>query len=344
MQFIFHWRNRYLATIAVIALLVCAGCGGSSTATKSQATSGTGSGAVPTIPTPTNSISATVAPAYLTFSNQVLNSTSSFGTVTLTNTGTQDVSVSGVGITGDFAQTNNCGKTLAAAASCTVNVTFKPTALGTRTGSLSFNDSAPLSPQTVVLSGTGVAAGQLVQSPTAISFGTVTVGRASSQVLTIKNSGGENVTVTSVSTSGAGLGLNGISTPLTLAPGQTSTFTVTFDPVSVGAVSGAVYLTNSGTSPSVAVPVTGTGGTAPIHEVILAWNPSSAQVSGYNAYRGTSSGGPYTRLTASITSQAGYIDQNVTAGNSYFYVVTSVGVDMQESAFSAEVKANVPTP
>lgn len=186
--------------------------------------------------------------------------------------------------------------------------------------------------------------GNLVDSPTSVSFGTVMVGQASSQALTITNTGGENVIVTAVSTNGAGVGLSGISTPLTLAPNQSSTFNVTFNPTSSGSVSGAVYLTNNGSTASVTIPVTGTGATAPTHQVVLGWSASSSQVIGYYPYRGTVTGGPYTKLLSSPTSQTSYIDLNVQAGDTYFYVVTSVGADMVESTFSNEAKASVPTP
>jgi hypothetical protein len=225
-----------------------------------------------------------------------------------------------------------------------VNVTFNPTVAGTRAGTLSFADNVPQSPQVVALSGTGVTAGQLVDSPTSISFGTVTIGQISSQSLTISNPGGQNVSVTSVSTGGAGFGLGGISTPLILAPNQSSTFSVTFEPSSIGSVSGTVYLTNDSITPSVAIPVTGTGAAAPSHQVTLNWGASTSQVIGYNAYRGMVTGGPYTKLTSSPMSQTSYIDQNVQAGDTYFYVVTAVGPDMLESAFSREAKATVPTP
>jgi len=79
--------------------------------------------------------------------------------VTLTNVGTTALTITGKAITGtnagDFAQTNTCGSSLAASASCTFSVTFKPTASGTRTAALSVTDSASGSPQTVSLTGTG---------------------------------------------------------------------------------------------------------------------------------------------------------------------------------------------
>ncbi|WP_127360384.1 choice-of-anchor D domain-containing protein, partial [Actinacidiphila soli] len=95
------------------------------------------------------------SPTSLTYPSQALNTTSSAQTVTVTNTGTAGATVSGITTTGDFSQTNNCGTSIAANASCTVNVTFKPTASGTRTGDLSIASNASNGTTTVALTGTG---------------------------------------------------------------------------------------------------------------------------------------------------------------------------------------------
>jgi hypothetical protein len=94
------------------------------------------------------------SPSSLTFPTQALNTTSASQAVTITNTGTAAASVSGVSVTGDFTQTNNCGS-IAVGGSCVVNVAFRPTASGTRTGTLSLTSNANNSPTTVSLSGTG---------------------------------------------------------------------------------------------------------------------------------------------------------------------------------------------
>jgi hypothetical protein len=215
-------------------------------------------------------------------------------------------------------------------------------ATGCGSGSKSSSNSAGAN------STAATSSGPLAVSPVSVSFGTVAVGQASSQSLTITNTSGQNITLTSVSTNGAGIGLSGMSTPLMLAPKQSSTFNAIFNPSSSGAVSGAVYLTNDSATPSVAIPVTGTGAaasaTASNHQVAVEWSASSSQVIGYNSYRGTVTGGPYTKLSSAPTQGTSYIDQNVQPGGTYFYVVTSVGTDMTESGFSNEAEATVPTP
>jgi hypothetical protein len=107
--------------------------------------------------TATSGGAATLAanPSSLTFAAQAPNTTSAPQTVTVTNTGTATASGTTVAASGDFSQTNTCGTSLAANASCTVSVTFRPTTSGARAGSLSITSSASNSPTTVALSGTG---------------------------------------------------------------------------------------------------------------------------------------------------------------------------------------------
>jgi Carbohydrate binding module (family 6)/F5/8 type C domain/Abnormal spindle-like microcephaly-assoc'd, ASPM-SPD-2-Hydin len=103
----------------------------------------------------------TASPTSLTFASQAVNTTSAAQAVTLTNTGTAAASVSSIATSGDFSQANTCGTSIAVNASCTVNVSFRPTASGTRTGTLTVTSNASNSPTTVALSGTGTATGSV---------------------------------------------------------------------------------------------------------------------------------------------------------------------------------------
>ena len=101
-----------------------------------------------------------VSPPALNFGDQAVGTTSNPQTATITNTGTADLHIAGVAIRGtnfgDFAQTTTCGSKLAAGGSCTVNVTFTPTAKGDRHASLKIADDGGASPQAVPLTGTGL--------------------------------------------------------------------------------------------------------------------------------------------------------------------------------------------
>lgn len=97
-------------------------------------------------------------PSSLTFSGQMVGTSSAASTTTLTNAGATAININGILINGDFAQTNTCGTlpaTLAVGASCTFSVTFTPTVTGARSGTLTVSTNAANSPHNVALSGTG---------------------------------------------------------------------------------------------------------------------------------------------------------------------------------------------
>ena len=107
--------------------------------------------------TSTGSAVLTAAPTSVAFGSTPVGSASATTAVTVTNTGTLAATVSAVSATGPFTQANNCG-TLAPNATCTVSVTFHPTATGAATGSVSVTSNATNSPLSVALSGTGTTA------------------------------------------------------------------------------------------------------------------------------------------------------------------------------------------
>ena len=126
------------------------------TATPTPTVTATPTPTVTATPTATATPGAlSVSPAKLKFSAQRVGTPSRARNLEITNNGGTAVTFTGMLATGDFAQTNTCGATLAAHDSCTVSVTFKPTAPGKRVGNLPLRDSASNSPQVVDLSGKG---------------------------------------------------------------------------------------------------------------------------------------------------------------------------------------------
>lgn len=100
-----------------------------------------------------------LAPSSLSFGKVAIHKTSGAQSVKLTNTGTAALQISSIVVSGDFVVSNtSCGSQLDAGSSCAVSVTFTPTVKGTRTGTLSFRDNAPASPQSIPLTGTGASA------------------------------------------------------------------------------------------------------------------------------------------------------------------------------------------
>src|SRR5262249_40505030 len=81
------------------------------------------------------------SPTGLSFGSRPVGTTSAAQGVTLSNFGTAALAIGAIAAIGDFAQTNNCGTSLAVGASCTINVTFTPTVSGARAGTLSITDN-----------------------------------------------------------------------------------------------------------------------------------------------------------------------------------------------------------
>jgi fibronectin type 3 domain-containing protein len=134
---------------------------------------------------------------------------------------------------------------------------------------------------------------------------------------------------------------------MTLAAGKSSTFTVQFTPKASGAASGQIALVSNAASSPAVLSLTGTGASATAssgHSVALSWSEKSSDVDGYNIYRGTQSGGPYSKENSAIDASASYTDDSVQAGQTYYYVVTSVTSDGVESSDSNQATATVPSP
>jgi hypothetical protein len=199
----------------------------------------------------------------LSFSAQVVNTTSASKAVTLKNTSSAAVTVNSITATGNFAVlSNTCGSSINAGASCTVNVTFTPSIAGSLTGSLAVSDSAPDSPQTVALSGTGDL--PLTLSATSLAFGSETVGHTSaSKTTTLTNNESTSLSFSFSASGNYAISSSGTTCGASLASKAKCNIAVTFTPTANGSINGAVTITDSsGFSPQlVALSGTGTGGT-----------------------------------------------------------------------------------
>jgi len=198
-----------------------------------------------------------VTPAGLTFSGQNVGTESTSQPVTLLNIGSVPLTVNSVAVTSGFKQNNNCLPTVAALASCTINVSFLPTAAGPQTGTLTITDFAGNSPQTVALNGTGVAPGASL-SATTLSFPAQPVSIASSPLsVTLNNTGNGALTPLLINITGDFALTNTCAG--TVAAGASCTISVTFTPTTTGSRTGTLTLTdNAGNSPQT-VALSGTG-------------------------------------------------------------------------------------
>jgi hypothetical protein len=264
---------------------------------------------------------------------------------TLTNSGGSSITVAQANVTGSgFSVTGlSLPMVLSPGQSFTFGVAFAPTSVGSTSGSISVVSDASNPNLSIALAGSGTAAGQLSVSPGTLSFGTVIVGQSTSLTATMSASG-SSITVSSGTASTSEFGLSGVSFPLTLAAGQSTPVTITFAPQASGTASARVsFASNSSNSP-VSSSLTGTGAAPPQHSVSLSWNASTSSVVGYNAYRGSVTGGPYTKISSVLNASTNYVDNSVQAGQTYYYVTTAVDGSGVESGYSNQVKAAIPTP
>jgi len=153
----------------------------------------TGTGSVASAPI------ATVTPANLAFAAQSVGTSSAAQAVTLTNTGNATLNITGIQMTGDYAQSNNCPASLSAGSTCAINVTFTPTQTGTRNGSVAISDSVVGSPQTVGLTG----AGSDFSLASSAGNATVKAGATATFTLTVAPAGGTFANAVKLSCSGA---------------------------------------------------------------------------------------------------------------------------------------------
>ncbi len=193
--------------------------------------SGTGTAAV-----------GSLSPASLSFAGQTVGTTSAAQTLTLTNSGSAPLAITGVTVSSGFAESNTCGSSLAAGGSCMISVTFTPTTTGTVSGMLSVTDNSngvANSTQTAMLSGTGLGGFTITPTP---STETINRGVLGAFILTLKSLDGFKGSVTlscsggpagsycadlpqTVNLNGTALAISGILFPKTAAAG---TYTITF--------------------------------------------------------------------------------------------------------------------
>jgi hypothetical protein len=210
--------------------------------------------------TPAASLSA----ASLTFSNQVVSTPSAAQTVKLTNNGTIALGITSITVGGanggDFAESDNCGKSVAAGANCTISVTFTPGANGSRTASITLTDNAG-APQSIMLTGTGVAAAPTM-SGSSLSFTTQLVGVSSpAQTVTLTNNGKSSLNITSIAVTGANSGdfaqTNTCGT--SVAAGANCTISVTFTPGGSGPRAASITITDNAAGSPHSVSLSGNG-------------------------------------------------------------------------------------
>jgi sugar lactone lactonase YvrE len=243
----------------------------------------------------------TLSTTSLSFIVQLVGTTSPAQTVTVTNSGGANLIISSIVANGDFAQTSTCPispATLNPGSTCTISVTFTPTGVGTRTGTLTITDNASNSPQSVPLTGTGT---NLIfpaasVSPTSLSFGNQLLGTPSAaQIVTLTSVGTTNLSYLGITITGTNASdfAETNNCPASMAPVAYCTINVQFTPSQIGTRTGTLNIADSASDSPQLVPLSGTGITSatytysPIAEPLIA-------TGGTNPYQFTGEVSPFT--------------------------------------------------
>lgn len=212
-----------------------------------------------------NSSTLELSVGTLAFANQAAGSTSPPQTVTVTNAGVNAVTFAGIAASAGFIESTTCGATLGSNQSCTINVSFAPTAPGVVQGSLTVTSNAngPNTVQTVSLSGTGVQPLTITLTPPSLTFAAQAQNTTSAPLtLTVSNDSTSvaNAVFTSFTVSGP-FALAAGGTCATggagLAPDTSCTILVTFTPTGTAASSGSLVLQDNASGNPQSVPLSG---------------------------------------------------------------------------------------
>jgi hypothetical protein len=236
-------------------------------------------------------------------------------------------------VPGSFVYSPASGTVLAAGAQ-TLTVIFTPT------DTVDYN-TASVSVTLTVNQGIST----LSINATSVGFGNVALNQPATQTLTLSSTGTSSVTVNSAVLVGASFTLSGTALPTTLAPGQSATAGVQFDPTVVGAASGTLTISSTSSSnPTATIGITGTG-TAVSYAVDLSWDApvdSTDPVAGYNIYRSPGGSSTYQLLNSSVEGLTAYVDSTVQIGTAYDYIVESVDASGVESVPTSPVAVTIP--
>jgi hypothetical protein len=239
----------------------------------------------------------TLSSPSLSFSSSGVGVASATQPVTVTNIGSATLNIASIAVTGangaDFGETTTCGATLAMSATCTINVTFTPSASGARVAAVTLTDDAANSPQLIALTGSVVLAATANLSSPSITFNGQVVGSTSAgQSVTLTNSGNTALAVTGVVVSGADHGDFVVTNNCgaSIAGGANCVINATFKPTAGGTRTATITITDSATGGTQTITLQGTG-----EDFSMAFTGGSTVASGLSE-----------NLTLTVTPQGGF--------------------------------------
>jgi hypothetical protein len=194
------------------------------------------------------------------FSYVLLGSSSGPMNIDVENFGSTPINLGPITLTGtspsEYSFTTTCGSTLAAGTTCTVSITFTPTAVGFAGATLTIPNSTLGISQFVTLSGDGLG---VTLTPATLNFGTVAVGQSSPpQTVTFDNVGSTALTIKTIAVNNSSFSETN-NCGKSVGPGASCTISVTFRPESTGPISGGLGVTFIGIGSPQSVRLTGTG-------------------------------------------------------------------------------------
>jgi hypothetical protein len=200
----------------------------------------------------------TISPIALDFGSVQLGATTTLP-LKITNTSTTAATFNSITPTGDYTATGDCptNNTLAPNTTCTEQITFTPTQIGDRTGTIAIATSLNTLPINIPLTGTGIQS-HLQVTPSSLAFGSIAIGASANQTITITNTGSADVTNLTFALTGE-YALTVPCTFTTLVPNTSCTATVTFTPTTLGADNSALTITSSDPNSPAQIPLTGAG-------------------------------------------------------------------------------------
>ena len=194
-----------------------------------------------------------------TFGLQRVGTTSSPVTLTITNSGTSDLSLQSLSVSGQFGITGNCnGVKLVPGGTCSLTATFSPASTGAKSGTITIPSDAAGSPSTVTLSGTG-GSPSIALNTASHDFGEQATGTTSAaQSFTITNTGTMALVIGTVSATGQ-FAVSSTCDSASIAAGDSCTFTATFRPTDTGSKAGTVTIPSNANGAAPTIALSGTG-------------------------------------------------------------------------------------
>jgi len=241
---------------------------GSLSASISVADNATGSPHSATITGTGTAPQAVLSPNPLAFPSTTVGAAATALPMTLSNPGTSALTISGISVTGtnasSFRQTNNCPASLAAGATCTINVVFTPASAASLTAAISIADNATGSPQSAPITGTGTAPliPQAVLTPNPLAFASTTINTSATPLpMTLSNPGNTALAISSIAVTGANASSFGQTNTCgaSLAAGASCTITVGFTPTSAATFTAAIAVTDNAAGSPQSAAITGIG-------------------------------------------------------------------------------------